>query len=86
MMTRDLPENDAPPLEPDRRSGPGGPDSGGQSGDTQGVPQAVDAAEESFEELVAEGQDYEAEILKGVEDATDHPGKPVPNRSRRGGR
>jgi hypothetical protein len=78
-MTRYPPENDAPPDEPDRDSGQSGPDSAGQSGDGQGVSQAVDAAEESVEELAAEGQDYEAEILKGVEDATDHPGKPVPN-------
>jgi hypothetical protein len=80
-MTRYLPENDVPLNEPDRRSGQGGPDSGGQSGDMQGVSQAVDAAEESVSELAADGQDYEAEILEGVEDATDHPGKPVPNRN-----
>ena len=78
-MARYLPENDAPLDEPDHHSGQGGSDSGGQSGDTQGVSQAVDAAEESVEELVAAGQDYEAQILKGVEDATDHRGKPVPN-------
>jgi hypothetical protein len=79
-MTRQLKENDEHPDEAGDRSGQGGPDSGGQSGDTQGVSQAVDAAEESVEELAAEGQDYEAQILKGVEDATDHPGTPVPNR------
>jgi len=78
-MTRDLPENDAPLDEAVRDSAEGGPDSGGQSGDTQGVSQAVDAAEESVEELAAAGQDYEAQILRGVEDATDHRGKPVPN-------
>lgn len=81
-MTRYLPENDAPPDEPDRDSGQGGPDSSGQSGDMQGVSQAVEAAEESVEELAAAGQDYEAQILKGVEDATDHPEKPVPNHDR----
>ena len=79
-MTRDRRKSDALPDEPDEGSGQGGPDSGGQSGDTQGVSQAVDAAEESVEELAAAGQDYEAQILKGVEDATDNPGKPVPNR------
>ena len=78
-MTRYLPENDAPLDRPDRNSGQGGADSGGQSGDTQGVSQAIDAAEESVEALAAAGQDYEAQILKGVEDATDHPGRPVPN-------
>ena len=78
-MTRHLPENDAPLDEPDLHLGQGGPDSGGQSGDTQGVSQAVDAAEESVEELTDAGQDFEAHILQGVEDATDHPGKPVPD-------
>ena len=78
-MTRYLPENDAPLDEPDRDRDQGGPDSAGQSGDTQGISQAVDAAEESVEELAAAGQDYEAQILKGVEDATDHPRTPVPN-------
>jgi len=47
-------------------------------GDTA-LRKAVEAAEESVEELTAAGQDYEAQILKGVEDATDHRGKPVPN-------
>ncbi len=78
-MTRDLPEDDASPDEPDRHSLEVGPDSAGLSGDAQGVSQAVEAAEESVEELAAAGQDFEAQILKGVEDATDHPGKPVPN-------
>jgi hypothetical protein len=79
IMTRHHPENDAPPDEPDLHSGQGGPDSGGQSGDMQGVSQAADAAEESVEELAGAGQDYEAQILKGVEDATDHRETPVPN-------
>jgi hypothetical protein len=78
-MTRHLPENDAPLDEPDLHSAQGGPDSGGQSGDMQGVSQAADAAEESVEELAGAGQDYEAQILKGVEDATDHRERPVPN-------
>ena len=78
-MERYLPENDASLDEPNLGAGQGGADSGGQSGDTQGVSQAVDAAEESVEELAAAGQDYEAQILRGVEDATDHRGKPVPN-------
>jgi hypothetical protein len=79
MMKRNPPENDAPLDETNRHSGRGIPDVGGHSGDMQGVSQAVDAAEESVEELAAEGQDYEAQILQGVADATDHPGKPVPN-------
>jgi hypothetical protein len=79
-MTRYLPENDAPLDEPDLHSGEGGPDRGGQSGDMQGVSREAGAAEESVEELAGAGQDYEAQILKGVEDATDHRERPVPNR------
>lgn len=79
-MTHHVKQNDERPRETSDPPVRGGPDSGGQSGDTQGVSQAVEAAEESVEELAAEGQDYEAQILKGVEDATDHPGKPVPDR------
>ncbi len=79
MMTRQLQEHDQPPGEAGDQPGQGGPGSDGQSGDAQGLSQAVDAAEQSVQELAAAGQDYEAQILKGVEDATDHPGKPVPD-------
>jgi hypothetical protein len=82
-MTDHVKKNDAHPPEANDPPGHAGPASAGQSGDTQGVSQAVEAAEESVEELAAEGQDYEAQILKGVEDATDHPGKPVPDRDSR---
>jgi len=78
-MTRQLKENDGHSDEDSDQPGQGGPGSGGQSGDAQGLSQAVDAAEESVRDLAAAGQDYEAQILKGVEDATDHPGKPVPD-------
>ncbi len=78
-MTRYLPEDEARPDETGDPSDKGGADSGGQSGDTQGLSQAVEAAEESVEDLAAAGQDFEAQILRGVEDATDHPGKPVPD-------
>jgi hypothetical protein len=54
-----------------------GPDSGGQSGDTQGLSEIADAAAESVEELADTGQAYEAEVIEGVEDAADHPEKPV---------
>jgi len=82
-MARQLKENDEHPEQTGGRPGQGGPGSGGQSGDAQGLSQAVDAAEESVSDLAAEGQDREAQILKGVEDATDHPGKPVPDRGGR---
>ena len=55
-----------------------GPDSGGQSGDTQGLSQIADAADESVEELADTGQAYEADVIEGVEDAADHPERPVP--------
>ena len=54
-----------------------GPDSGGQSGDTQGLSEIADSADESVEELADTGQDYEAEVIEGVEDAADHPERPV---------
>jgi len=78
-MTRHLPENEAHLDEPGDQSGQGGPDSGGQSGDTQGLSQTADAAEETVEELADAGQGYEAGILEGIEDAADHPEKPVPS-------
>ena len=78
-MRRTLTKNDELPAAAGVQPGQGGPGSGGQSGDAQGLSEAVDAAEESVSDLAAAGQDYEAQILKGVEDATDHPGKPVPD-------
>lgn len=60
-----------------------GPDSGGQSGDTQGLSEIADAADESVEELADTGQAYEAEVIAGVEDAADHPEQAVPIREER---
>ena len=82
-MTRQRKVNDGYRDQASERPGQGGPESGGQSGDAQNLSQEVDAAEESVRELAAEGQGVEAQILKGVEDATDHPGKPVPDRGGR---
>lgn len=48
-----------------------GPRSGGQSGDTQGISGAVETDSESVEELLEEGQAFEAEVLSGVEHAPD---------------
>jgi len=48
-----------------------GPGSAGQSGDTQGLSDAAEAGPESVEELVEEGQSFEAEVIEGVEDAPD---------------
>ncbi len=46
-----------------------GPDSAGQSGDIEGLPDEPDADSESVEELVEEGQYFEAEVVDGVENA-----------------
>ena len=54
-----------------------GPDSAGQSGDTQGLSQIVDSADESVEELADTEQAYEAQAVGGVENAADHPERPV---------
>lgn len=44
-----------------------GPASGGQSGDLQQLSDVADADSESVEELVEEGNAYEAEAVQGVE-------------------
>jgi len=48
-----------------------GPESGGQSGDTQGLSRRKDVNSESVEELLEEGQYLEAEAVSGVENAKD---------------
>jgi len=45
--------------------------SAGQSGDLQGLSGIAGAASESVEELLEEGNAFEAELVKGVEDAGD---------------
>ncbi len=46
-----------------------GPDSAGQSGDTQDLSELEDASNESVSELMEEDQAFEAEVISGVEDA-----------------
>jgi hypothetical protein len=48
-----------------------GPDSAGQSGDTQGLSDVAEAGSESVEELLEEGQSFEAEAISGIENAPD---------------
>jgi len=45
--------------------------SGGQAGSLQGLSDAPEAASESVDELLEEGNAFEAGIIKGVEDADD---------------
>src|SRR5579864_1247836 len=54
-----------PPFSP----GGLGRDSGGQSGDLQGLSRRRGADSESVDELLEEGNAYEADIVAGVEDA-----------------
>src|SRR5271155_2604945 len=58
-----------PIISPSRRGL--GPGAGGQSGDNQGLSRKESADSESVEELSEEGQEYEAEVISGVENARD---------------
>ncbi len=49
------------------------------TGDTEGLSAEAEATDESVEELADAGQDVEAGIVLGVEDAADHPERPVPD-------
>lgn len=54
-----------------------GSDSAGQSGDPQRLSELEEANEESVEELAETDQAMEAATVEGVEDAADHPERPV---------
>jgi len=72
-----LPGSDESPLPEDEMlegggdESPEGPDSAGMSGDVEGLDEEAEASDESVEELVEEGQYYEAEVVDGVENAPD---------------
>jgi hypothetical protein len=51
--------------------------SAGQSGDLQGLSDVADADSESVEELLEEGQAYEAAVVSGVERASNPDGGEV---------
>ena len=53
------------------------PSSGQQSGDLQGLSKASGADSESVDELLEEGNPFEAEVVTGVEDAEDTDEKEV---------
>jgi hypothetical protein len=48
-----------------------GPDSAGQSGDAQQLPNTAGADSESVEELINEGNAFEADAVLGVENANE---------------
>ena len=58
---------------PERR----GPHSGEQSGDLQGLSRIEAADSESVDELIEEGNAFEADVVSGVESAGDADGKEV---------
>jgi len=77
MVTRFLRDKEGQLDELGSVPGQVGPDGAGQSGGTQGLSQDLDAADESVEDLADTDQAFEAGIGKGVEDADDHPERPV---------
>src|SRR2546421_2367921 len=54
-----------------------GPASAGQSGDPQDLSAIEDASNESVQELADSDQALEADFVDGIEDAADHPERPV---------
>lgn len=54
-----------------------GPESAGQSGDPQRLSTIEETDNESVEELADSDQAIEASRVEGVEDAADHPERPV---------
>jgi hypothetical protein len=54
-----------------------GPDSAGQSGDPQNLSIVEDATNQSVDELAESDQAFEAAVVEGIEDAADHPERPV---------
>jgi hypothetical protein len=57
-----------------------GPEAAGQAGDIMGLPRTELAGPESVEELVEEGQAFEAGILAGVENAPEPERGPIRTR------
>ncbi|HSZ60802.1 MAG TPA: hypothetical protein VK828_03335 [Terriglobales bacterium] len=76
-MNRARGDEQAQPDDLGNDPGQVGPDSAGQSGDTQRLSSVADAADASVRELADSDQALEAGIVEGVEDAADHPERPV---------
>ena len=69
--------NEAAPDELGRDPRQVGPESAGQSGDPQRLSTIEDADNQSIEELADTDQALEAGRVEGVEDAAEHPERPV---------
>jgi hypothetical protein len=83
MVRRKL-QNDEVPIDELESDPEEASDSAGQSGDVQGLSQIADVDEESVGELAETDQAYEAEVVEGIEDAGDHPERPVHTREDKG--
>ena len=77
MVNRRRGDEQAQPDELGNDPGQVGPDSGGQSGDSQELSSVAEASDLSVQELADSDQAIEAGIVDGVEDAADHPERPV---------
>jgi len=69
--------NEARPDELGNSPAQVGTDSAGQAGDNQELSDVEDAVDQSVDDLVETGQDFEANVAQGVEDAGDEPEKEV---------
>ncbi len=69
--------NEAAPDELGKDPRQVGPESAGQSGDPQNLSIVEDANNESVEELADSDQAFEAAVVEGIEDAANHPERPV---------
>ncbi|HZR64385.1 MAG TPA: hypothetical protein VFA85_04505 [Terriglobales bacterium] len=76
-LERNIPDNEAAPDELGKDPREVGPDSGGQSGSAQRLSTTQDMDNESVEELDETDQGLEASRVEGLEDAADHPERPV---------
>src|SRR4030081_153529 len=77
MVNKPRGDEQARPDELGNDPGQVGPESAGQSGDSQRLSSIADASDESVQELAEDDQALEASIVDGVEDAADHPERPV---------
>jgi hypothetical protein len=80
---RELAPDEAAPDEQGYDPGQVGPDSGGQSGDTQGLSGIAGVGSESIEELASDDQAFEASFVDGVAEAGNHPEQPVHTHERK---
>jgi hypothetical protein len=77
MVNRRRGDEEARPDELGNDPGQVGPESAGQSGDGQDLSSIADSADESVQALADADQALEAGVVEGIEDAADHPERPV---------